>query len=128
MDAAHNPAGAQALADYLHAAHVTPVPIVLAVMQDKDIDGIIRALAPAASMFVATEVGLERCTRAAELAARILRAWPTTRSVSVGDAKRAVTVALENSGRAVIAGSIFLVGPARARLIAEGATSVDHPP
>jgi dihydrofolate synthase/folylpolyglutamate synthase len=127
IDAAHNPAGAEALADYLHAAGVTPLPIVLAVMQDKDIDGIVGALAPAASTFVATEVSSARCTRAAELAARISRAWPATRVVSVGDAEQAVTVALDGNAHVVVAGSIFLAGPTRARLVAAGATSVDHP-
>ncbi|MGH9175724.1 MAG: bifunctional folylpolyglutamate synthase/dihydrofolate synthase, partial [Vicinamibacterales bacterium] len=35
IDAAHNPAGAQALAEYLRCAQVAPLPVALAVMQDK---------------------------------------------------------------------------------------------
>ena len=55
IDAAHNPAGAQALADYLRDANVAPIPLVLAIMRDKDLDAIIAVLAPLVSELVATE-------------------------------------------------------------------------
>ena len=37
IDAAHNPAGARALATYVGGAGVAPLPVVLAVMKDKDV-------------------------------------------------------------------------------------------
>ena len=126
IDAAHNPAGAHALADYLRAAQVAPLPIVLAVMQDKDVSGIVRALAPVASVFVATEIVSPRCTRAEDLAARITRDAGAPVVIAV-DAAHAVTVALDYSARVAVAGSMYLSGPCRAHLIAAGATSADRP-
>ena len=127
IDAAHNPAGAQALADYLRAAEVAPLPMVLAVMRDKDVGGIVRALAPVASIFVATEVASPRCTRAGDLAARISRETPSAPVVIAAEAGRAIVVALDLAPRVAVAGSIYLTGPSRAQLIAAGATSAEWP-
>ena len=41
IDAAHNPAGAAALATYLQDTNTAPLPIVLAVMEDKDLAGMV---------------------------------------------------------------------------------------
>ena len=56
IDAAHNPAGAVALASYLRDTGSPKLPIVFAAMADKDLGGMIEALEPVASMFVATTV------------------------------------------------------------------------
>jgi dihydrofolate synthase/folylpolyglutamate synthase len=127
IDAAHNPAGALALAEYLRSAGVAPLPVVLAVMQDKDVDAIVRALAPVAAWFVATEVKSPRCTSAVDLAARLAQVSPTAGVVTVPDAAQAAAVAIADSARAVVAGSIFLAGPSRARLLANGARPVNDP-
>lgn len=121
FDAAHNPAGMQALAAYLRAADVPPLPLVLAVMQDKDVDAMVRAIAPAISHFVATEVGTARCIPAVDLAARISRVVPMSEVTSAVDMDCAIALALQSTDRAVVAGSIFLVGPARERLVRQGA-------
>ncbi|MGH9201543.1 MAG: glutamate ligase domain-containing protein, partial [Vicinamibacterales bacterium] len=126
IDAAHNPAGAHALADYLRAADVAPLPVVLAVMKDKDIDAIVRALVPAVSQFVATEVASARCTPATELAVRIKRLSPQSDVVTRPDPQIAIAAALTRSALAAIAGSIFLVGPVRAQLIQRGAAPVRY--
>jgi dihydrofolate synthase / folylpolyglutamate synthase len=127
IDAAHNPAGAAALAEYLAAAEVGALPVVVALMKDKDIEGILRALAPRASMFVATQVSSPRALPSIDLAARIARMLPGTRVVPIADPDDAIAEALAHGGRAVVAGSIYLVGPARARLIERGAVPVDQP-
>ncbi len=119
LDAAHNPAGANALRAYLDAASVGPLPIVLAVMADKDVRQIVSALAPCASMFVATTVGSKRALSAEALAETIARVAPTVTVCEQPDADRAVSAALTMSRRVAVAGSIFLVGPLRARLIAQ---------
>ena len=54
IDAAHNPAGATALASYLQDTGSPKLPIVFTAMADKDLGGMITALEPVASMFVAT--------------------------------------------------------------------------
>ena len=65
LDAAHNPAGAKALAEALSvAAHGRPVTACVAVLADKDAAGIVAALAPAIDGLVATEIPRERLASA----------------------------------------------------------------
>jgi dihydrofolate synthase / folylpolyglutamate synthase len=122
IDAAHNPAGAAALATYLSDTSLAPLPIVLAVMADKDVAGIAAALAPVASRFVATTVPHGRALSAEDLAAILRGLSPKPVDVeAVPDA--AVERALEGSARAVAAGSIYLIGPLRSRLLSAAANS-----
>ena len=124
IDAAHNPAGAHALADYLRASRHAPLAVVLAVMKDKDVDAIVGALCPIASRFIATTVGSARALPARTLADRIRQLDAVVRVDEVDDPVVAVDRALADATRAVAAGSIFLVGPLRARLLADGAVSL----
>jgi dihydrofolate synthase/folylpolyglutamate synthase len=124
IDAAHNPAGAAALASYLADAGVSPIPVVLAVMRDKNVDQMVLALAPVASRFVASEVAHERSRRAAELASRMAELVPQVPATAEPDPARAIAIALSHAGRAAAAGSIYFVGPLRARLIEGGATTL----
>ena len=121
IDAAHNPAGAQALASYLRDTGSPPLPIVFAAMADKDLHKMIAALAPVASSFIATTVPHARARTAEQLAAEIRallpygsrqppRLWPPSPR------------ALELSSRAVACGSIYMIGPLRARLLEGGAS------
>jgi dihydrofolate synthase/folylpolyglutamate synthase len=123
IDAAHNPAGAAALASYLQDAGVAPLPIVLAVMRDKQVDDMIRALASVASIIVATEVESARALPSHDLAERIHRLEPSLPLTREPNADRALQTALSHGGRVAVAGSIFLVGPLRARLLTRGATA-----
>lgn len=124
LDAAHNPAGAQALADYVRGSRHAPLPIVLAVMKDKDIDGMVRALSPVASRFIATAVRSARALPARALAERI-RQLNTVVPVEEADTpEAAVARAFADAASAAIGGSIFLVGPLRARLTDAGAVSL----
>jgi dihydrofolate synthase/folylpolyglutamate synthase len=124
IDAAHNPAGAAALASYLEDAGCAPLPVVLAVMRDKHVDPMVRALSAVASRFVAAEVDHVRSHRADALAALIAAAAPQVPVAAEPDAAQAVREAVSSAGRAVAAGSIYFVGPLRARLIEGGATSL----
>lgn len=124
IDAAHNPSGALALAAYLLDAAVAPVPIVFAVMEDKDVAGMIGALAPVASMFVATTVPHKRAKAAEALAEVIRRVAPGTKVEVEESPDAAVALAVAGQARAVVAGSIFLIGPLRARLLAGGAKRI----
>ena len=75
LDAAHNPAGAQALAEALPAvATGRPVIACLAVLADKDADALVGALAPVLAGVVATEVPAERLRQAGRPGARALSA------------------------------------------------------
>lgn len=122
IDAAHNPAGAGALAAYLTEGGFAPLPIAIAVMRDKDLDGMVGALAHVASRFVATEVSHERSYRAHDLA-NLLGRLSTVPVTAEADPVHAMRLAAAG-GRAAAAGSIYFVGPARARLIEAGAEPI----
>jgi len=122
LDAAHNPAGAEALASYLEDTSSPKLPIVFAVMADKDAGGMIRALGPAASMFIATSVPHSRARPADALAAEIRAHAPGLPVIAVAPPQAAVARALEHSPKVAAAGSIYMVGPLRARLIEAGAS------
>lgn len=122
IDAAHNPAGATALAAYLQDTGTTPLPIVLAVMADKDLAGMVKPLLPAASAFVATTVRHSRSRTAEDLATALRLLAPNVVIEARPDPMVAVSYALSRAKRAVAAGSIYLIGPLRAALLATGAT------
>ena len=131
IDAAHNPAGAAALASYLQDTGSKPLPIVFAAMADKDLKGMIGALAPVASSFIATTVPNARARSADDLAAEIRRLTSVPVDAAASP-EAAVARALAQpdgrgpgggrSKRAVACGSIYMIGPLRARLIEAGAT------
>jgi dihydrofolate synthase/folylpolyglutamate synthase len=123
IDAAHNPAGAAALASYLQDNGSKKLPIVFAAMADKDLANMIGALAPVASAFIATTVPHARARSAEQLAAEIRR-LTTVPVEAAASPEAAVARALEQSKRAVACGSIYMIGPLRARLLAGGATRV----
>ncbi len=122
IDAAHNPAGAAALAAYLQDTSLAPIPIVLAVMEDKDLAGMVAPLWPVASAFIATTVPHTRARTAENLASALRTLAPAVPVEAEVDPEAAVARAIARSRRAVVAGSIYLIGPLRARLIAGGAT------
>ncbi|MDP3717876.1 MAG: folylpolyglutamate synthase/dihydrofolate synthase family protein [Acidobacteriota bacterium] len=123
VDAAHNPAGATALAMYLKDTNLAPLPIVLAVMEDKDLTGMVQPLLAVAESFVATTVPYSRARTADGLASALRVLAPRLSVEAEPDAEAAVARALSRANRAVAAGSIYLIGPLRARLIAKGASS-----
>ena len=126
LDAAHNPAGAQALADYVLST-AGPLPLVCSVMRDKDVSALVRALGPAVSRFLATTAPTPRALPAAELTERIQAVIPGAEIERWDDHLAAVHQALSVAPRVMVAGSIFLVGPVRAHLLAQGATTVRYP-
>ena len=122
VDAAHNPAGAAALAAYLQDTGVAPLPIVLAVMEDKNLAGMVTPLVPLASSFIATTVANARARKAEALASALQALAPALTIEAEPDPQAAVSRALAHAPRAVVAGSIYLIGPLRARLLEKGAT------
>jgi dihydrofolate synthase/folylpolyglutamate synthase len=124
IDAAHNPAGAEALASYVEDAGVAPLPFVLAVMRDKDLASIVRPLSRVASRLVVTQVPTTRSWTADALGTRLAELLPGMPIDVEPDPRVAVERALAGTGMAVAAGSIFFVGPLRAALIGSGAVSI----
>ena len=132
LDGAHNPSGAAALAQALDdlrphlaggAAEVlAPLTLVWATMADKDVAGVIAAASRARALegaaIVCTAVDLPRAMPAAELA----EAWRTALPGARIEVEPDPTAALERArataaGLVVVAGSLYLVGAARARLV-----------
>lgn len=134
LDGAHNPAGAAALAVALDdlrpfltggdaAARKRPaITLLTASMADKDVAGVVRALSAAEALrdarIICTGLDLPRALPAEALAAvwsvdqgdRIVTAEP--------DAEAALDRALASApGPVVVAGSLYLVGAVRARLV-----------
>jgi len=109
LDAAHNPAGAAALASYLQADPRGPVPLVFAAMKDKDTLGMFTALLPAVSQLILTRATNPRSAEPStlETQARTVSNLPVTIEPSVA---RALAIAWRESPRIVVAGSIFLLG------------------
>ncbi len=71
LDAAHNPAGAQTLAAWLHTLP-TPTPVgLLGAMQDKDVEGLCAALAPHLPAWIVTRALTERAAPPERLAAAL---------------------------------------------------------
>lgn len=113
IDGAHNPAGAGALTTYLSEAYGRPLPIIFAAMQDKDIDGLIRALAPAAGAFICTRAHTPRAADPAVLAAHIASLFPGTVTITAASPSEALAAASSVGQPVVAAGSLYLAGEIR---------------
>ncbi len=121
IDAAHNPAGARALASYLAMARVPPVTLVTSVMADKDVPGVLGPLLPLAARVVVTEAATRRAVPAGTLAAAVTTLAPPGLPVDVVREPAAAVARAQTFGAPVVlAGSIYLIGPLRASLLAGG--------
>ena len=132
LDGAHNPDGAAALATalddlrpHLAGGDVTPpVPLTLvwASMADKDVPGTIaaaaRSTALAGATVVCTAVDLPRAMATADLAAAWRAGLPDGTILAAPDPDAALDLALARAeGPVIVAGSLYLVGAARSRLV-----------
>ena len=131
LDGAHNPDGAAALATALDdlrphlaggGASPEPITLVWASMADKDVEGVIDAVARSSSLsgatVVCTAVDLPRAMPPEALAAAWRARLPTATVLTAASPDAALDVALDRSrGPVVVAGSLYLVGAARARLV-----------
>ena len=134
LDGAHNPAGAAALAQAIDdllpwltggdapPTRRPPLTVIMAVMADKDVSGIVSALAGAAATrnahIVCTGLDVPRSMAASDLAA----VWSNGREGRTIEAEPDLDRALdrmltEAPGPIVVAGSLYLVGAVRGRLV-----------
>jgi len=111
VDAAHNPAGARALASYLGEIGWTKVALVFGAMGDKEVGAMLDVLIPSAATIVCTTPASPRAMPAADVAA--LAAGRGARVEVAPDPSDALGRACRLENRVVVAGSIFLVGPLR---------------
>ena len=132
LDGAHNPDGAAALARALDdlrpllagGGETPPAPVTLvwASMADKDVPGVIAAAAASRALEGATVVcpaiALPRALPAGDLAAAWRAGLPGADVRTAPTPAAALDLALDTGrGPVVVAGSLYLVGEARARLV-----------
>jgi dihydrofolate synthase / folylpolyglutamate synthase len=113
LDAAHNPDGCAALAAHLETLKQRPRVLVFGAMQDKDVTSMLTLLQPVTEARVFTSVEMPRAMDPAQLAAQ-----------HDGDAQPSIALALRQAkklagkqGVVIVAGSIFVVADARAKLL-----------
>ena len=126
LDGAHNPAGAEALAQAVDDLRPFLAPgrftLLSATMADKDVDGLIAGLlrSPelARARVIATSLDAARALTAEALSERWRSLAPDASVEAVPDAREALDRALDRSdGPLVVAGSLYLVGAVRGRLV-----------
>jgi dihydrofolate synthase / folylpolyglutamate synthase len=122
LDAAHNPAGARALAEALEeVARDGPVFACIALLADKDAAGVIEALAPRLELAVCAELPAARLARAGRPGARSLAAVSLAEvaeaagvsATVIAEPGEAVSAALdlarERDGLTLVTGSHYLL-------------------
>jgi dihydrofolate synthase/folylpolyglutamate synthase len=114
LDAAHNPAGARALASYLATQSSDGVTLVFGAMRDKAVAGMLRELMPVLRRLICTTAPSRRAMAASELVE--IAASIGIRAAAVDDPMTAIARAHDEPGTIVVAGSIFLIGAVRERL------------
>ena len=119
LDGAHNPSAAEALATALPETFAgEKLHLVVAVFADKDLDGILRAIAPLADAGYATAVDSVRARPASEVADALSAAGVGTRTFgSVVEALDAAKMAASEDDVILVTGSLYTVADARRALV-----------
>ncbi|GAA2074315.1 folylpolyglutamate synthase/dihydrofolate synthase family protein [Aeromicrobium halocynthiae] len=131
VDAAHNPHGvAASVATLQEEFTFSPLVVVLAVMADKDVEEIVRALEPVASHVVCTQNSSDRCLPAGELAeivgdvlgdeSRVSLARQLPDALEKAITRAETTEGYEDavgSGGVLVTGSVITAGEARLLLV-----------
>lgn len=135
LDAAHNPAGAEATVEALRDSfRFDPLIGVVSVMEDKDVEGVLAAFEPVLEHIVVTQNSTPRAMpvrELAELAADLYGDHRVSVEPRLADAiDRAAALAEEKqgsgdplgSGAVLVTGSVVTVGEARTLLKSRGTT------
>ena len=129
LDAAHNPAGAQATAAALEDSfQFAPLIGVIGVMADKDYEGVLAAFEPHLAHVICTQSSTDRAMPAEALAEAALDVFDEDRVTIVPDLAAAIEAAATlaeageafgsplGSGAVLVTGSVVTVGEARTLL------------
>ena len=122
LDAAHNEAGAEALAAYLREAlGGGRQPLVFGAMRDKDRRGMLRRLLPCASRVVITAPPTPRAADPGVILAEVLAIDPGADAIVSREPGEALDAAWSAAPSITVAGSIFLLGAVLPILESRGA-------
>ena len=117
IDGAHNPAGAEILAQTWRTEFGDQrATIILAVLQDKDVAGIWRALAPIASRVILPHIRAQRALLPEETARVISAITPSLHYSNTPSLLPALTSARATADPILITGSLHFAGEALAEL------------
>lgn len=120
IDGAHNPAGAEVLArTWREQFPGERATIIVAVLREKDIAGICRALAPIAERFILPAIRAERALPPNELGVELSTITPTLHYSISSAFPAALELARATSERILITGSLHFAGEALALLTAD---------
>ncbi len=121
VDGAHNPGGAERLAAAIRASfRWRRLTLILGAGQGKDVEGIVRALAPIADRLIVTASRHPRAVPPARIAAvvsaRVGASPPVDEAATLDAALDLALVAAERDDLICVAGSLYLVAQAREAL------------
>ncbi len=117
LDGAHNPAGARALASYLNETQ-EPHVLLFGAMRDKHVREMAEALFPRARLVIGTRVRMTRASTTRQLAEIGLGLGKTViEEPSLNLALRKASRSVAPGETVVVAGSLYLVGAIRKRLL-----------
>ncbi|WP_414657701.1 bifunctional folylpolyglutamate synthase/dihydrofolate synthase [Deinococcus sp. VB343] len=127
LDGAHNPVGAQALAEALRPLLVLEgrerLPLIFGAAEDKDLSGVVAALAPLASEVILTRAELSpRAAHPEHLAPLFRQAGVERITVTAGPAE-ALAALSPSEPLALACGSLYLLGELRPLLLGEASES-----
>ena len=117
LDGGHNPAGAAALANLIYELNINSATAIIGMMADKDVESVIKTVAPYFINAVCVRVeGNPRSMKAEELAA--LSKGYIQNTLAAPDYDSAVKYAenLSNGGPIICLGSLYLAGDIREKL------------
>ncbi len=115
LDGCHNAGGAEALAGFAAEARLSP-DLVFGAMADKDIEAMAAALAPAVRRIRLVPMASPRAAAPDELARRFSGARPDAAPAESLEAALEELLAAASAEPIIVAGSLYLVGEARALL------------
>lgn len=120
LDGAHNPAAAAALAETLRDLGERPA-LVFGASRDKDVAGVLRALAPATSSLLLTRATLSPRALPPHEAAELATSLGLSVAGVHDDPRDAVRAAAHGrtSGSVLVAGSLYLIGEIRPWLLGQ---------
>ena len=119
LDGAHNPAGAQALRDYLDAHHHEPLTLIFGAMRDKKLEQIAEILFPLTDCLILTVVDNPRTAPVETLlplAHRFARGV-TIETASSAEAVRTAIAQTPEDGLICVTGSLYLIGETRPMIL-----------
>jgi dihydrofolate synthase/folylpolyglutamate synthase len=115
LDGAHNPAGAQALRNYLEEHGRHPLTLIFGAMRDKRLEQIAKILFPLADLLILTPIDNPRSATVETLAA--LAHKSAVETTSSAEALRIAIAQTPKDGLICITGSLYLIGETRPMIL-----------